>query len=454
MAILPKPFTPPRPVTAAVPPVAPASPPEIEAPPTVPKKKESRSRAEAMGQGTSLPQGSPETQAVLSVKVKQEDLAKALGLVKVGVLENSTMPILKNILMATDRGRLRLSATSLEIGVQVWIDAEIFAQGLTVVPADSFRRVVATLQPGEVTLVVPPGSLTLTVAGPGSKTNIRSGADPQEFPTIPTIDAAQPTAVIDARLLKAMIGQVEFAADTDLANKAVWASVKVDIGTDMLTLAAADTFRVAERIAPLPAEVRGGGLDGKDVLVPAKNMASLANILPVQGKVTIMVTPQHNQIVFALSQGEEIEFVSRLISGKYPPYKRTFPKEYATRVVVDTKMIMNAVDRAAIFALGEKKSVRMTFKGADESGSLFGAIVVDADAETGDSVSTVSAEVTGPPQELFFHVVYLRSVLEHMETPQLAMEIRETGKPVLIKPIGDIQYTTLVQTQFMEKTEA
>src|SRR5689334_3052118 len=99
----------------------------------------------------------------LQVICKQEDLARALALVSRAVLPHSTVQILKNILVSVDAGRLRLSATTLEIGIQVWIDAQITHPGTTALPADLFAKMVNQMPTGNLTLTVPEGSQTLKI---------------------------------------------------------------------------------------------------------------------------------------------------------------------------------------------------------------------------------------------------------------------------------------------------
>lgn len=392
----------------------------------------------------------PDT-ASLRLKCKQEDLARGLSIVSGAVLPHSTVPILKNILVSTDRGRLRLSATTLEVGIQVWIDAQIErGEGTTALPADLFKKMVVTLPLGEVTLQVEQGSQTMNVTCPGANTNIR-GVDPREFPVIPGIEGERDAAVIDAGLLRTMINQVVFAAEKDMMGKPVWSSVKLVIEDRAVTLAAADSFRVAERVAPLPS---GSPLTVADILIPARNLAKLADILPSQGPVQVMVTPQKNQVVFHLAQGEQIDFVSRLIEGVFPPYKKIIPREHTTRAVVDTRQLATAVTRASLFAVDLKKSVRITFK-PQESGTLFATLTVEADdADLGNNVSTLSAEISGPRQEIFFPVDRLSEALAHIDTPQVAIEITSAGRPVVFKPVSDIEYTSVVQTMVSSQTTA
>src|SRR5258708_29776801 len=97
--------------------------------------------------GSSGTQASEATSFLLTCK--QPELARALSMVNRAVLAHSTLPILANILLATDRGRLCLSATNLEIGIQVWIDAHIEEEGTIALPADLLTRMVS-LMPHDV----------------------------------------------------------------------------------------------------------------------------------------------------------------------------------------------------------------------------------------------------------------------------------------------------------------
>ncbi len=147
------------------------------------------------------PSAVSETSATSSLKLtcKQQDLARALSVVKSAVLEQSTIPILKHILVSTDQGRLRVSATTLELGIQCWIDAQIEQAGTTALPASILTKIVATLPQEVMMLSIKEGSQTLHLACPGTSTHIR-GVDPREFPVIPGIEGTQdePPLIIDA----------------------------------------------------------------------------------------------------------------------------------------------------------------------------------------------------------------------------------------------------------------
>src|SRR2546429_3498763 len=115
----------------------------------------------------------------LKLTCKQPDLARGLSMVSRAVLSHSTLPILANILVTTDHGRLRLSATNLEIGIQVWIDAHIEEEGITALPADLLTRMVNLMPHEAMSLSMAQGSQTLNIRCAGSISNIRD-QDPRE----------------------------------------------------------------------------------------------------------------------------------------------------------------------------------------------------------------------------------------------------------------------------------
>src|SRR5512140_2683742 len=127
----------------------------------------------------------------MKVTVLQENLARGLSIVSRAVSPRSTLPVLANILMATDEGRLRLSATNLELGVTCWIGAKIQEEGSTTVPARAFADLVGTLPSGKpVEMELTVRTQTLNVRSEQSNTDLKC-IDSQEFPPMPVPDFSQ-----------------------------------------------------------------------------------------------------------------------------------------------------------------------------------------------------------------------------------------------------------------------
>ncbi|MBV9709699.1 MAG: hypothetical protein JO011_02145, partial [Ktedonobacteraceae bacterium] len=146
----------------------------------------------------------------VKITCKQQDLSRGLSVVGHAVSSRSTLPILANILLATDSGRLKLSATNLEIGIQCWIDAEVHEEGTTTVPAKLITDLINSLPQTSVELTVPDDTHTVNVKSLRSSASIK-GMDPSEFPLIPSAEGGETPVILDAKLLKEMIDQVAFA---------------------------------------------------------------------------------------------------------------------------------------------------------------------------------------------------------------------------------------------------
>ena len=158
------------------------------------------------------------------------------------------MPVLGNILIATDEGRLRLSATNLELGITCWIGAQIEEEGSVTIPARIFGDLVSTLPGDKVSLALTTRTQTLNIHCGTSNFDIK-GIEASEFPPMPTPDLS--TGVeLNVSDFKEMIQQVSFAASTDEARP-VLQGVQLEINENQISLAATDGFRISVRSAEL-----------------------------------------------------------------------------------------------------------------------------------------------------------------------------------------------------------
>ncbi len=379
----------------------------------------------------------------MKITCKQQDLSRGLSAVSHAVSSRSTLPILSNILLATDQGRLKLAATNLEIGINCWVDAQIHEEGTTTVPAKLLTDFVSSLPPAPVDISVPEDSNILNVKSLGSNANIK-GMDASEFPLIPSAEGGEPPVLLDAVLLKEMIAEVAFAAADD-DSRPVFTGVLVQVSDEKITFAAADAFRLAVRIAPLPGIDHPSG----DILIPARTLTELARILPAEGPVEMIVTPNRSQVLFHTPQ---LDLVSRLIDGTFPNYRQIIPKEHATRAVVETKQFAEDVKRAALFARDSSNITRVKINPGENDGLEPGSVTIEATAEDlGDNTSTMNAAVDGPELQIIFNVKYLADVLAVIGTPEVALEANGPTKPGVIKPVGASDYTYVIMPMHINR---
>jgi DNA polymerase-3 subunit beta len=363
----------------------------------------------------------------MKVTVLQESLARGLGIVSRAVSPRSTLPVLSNVLVASDEGRLRLSATNLELGITCWIGAKIEEEGSTTVPARTFVDLVGTLPPEQVNLTLATATQTLNVRCGASNTDIKC-IDAQEFPPLPTPEM-EGAILLNVADFKDMIGQVVFAASTDEARP-VLMGVLVTVENDAITMAAADGFRLSVRKGtlsqPVPQPVT--------VIIPARALGELARVASDGNEVISMVMPKgRGQVIFRM---KEVEVVSQLIDGTFPDYQQIIPRSYKSRTILSTPALLKACKQAEIFAREGSNVARLDIKSAGDLEP--GAVEISAQAEeTGSNETVVAATIEGVGLLIAFNVKYLREVLEVIETPNVALETSAANAPGVVRPVGD-----------------
>ncbi len=371
----------------------------------------------------------------MKVTVLQENLARGLGIVSKAVSPRSTLPVLANVLIASDEGRLRLSATNLEMGITCWIPARIEEDGSTTVPARTFSDLVSTLPGDQVLLKLDPATQTLNVRG-GSSTNDIKCIDAQEFPPmpVPDFDGAIQINVGDFR---EMIHQVAFAASSDEARP-VLMGVLIQVDKDKLTMAAADGFRLSVRKAVLSTP----STTPVSAIVPAQALKELARVATDGEEPIYMVMPKgRGQVVFRV---KDVEVVSQLIDGTFPDFQQIIPRSYKSRTLVSTSSLLKACKQAEIFAREGSNVARFNIKTAQSDMQPSEVEITATSEETGKNETIVEATVDGSGLLIAFNVKFLREALEVIRTPNVALETSAPNAPGVVRPVGDDQFLHVI----------
>ena len=371
----------------------------------------------------------------MKVTILQENLARGLGIVAKAVSPRSTLPVLANVLIASDEGRLRLSATNLEMGITCWIPARIEEEGSTTVPARTFSDLVGTLPSDQVLLKLDPSTQTLNVRG-GTSTNDIKCIDAQEFPPLPVpdFDGAVQINVGDFR---EMIHQVAFAASSDEARP-VLMGVLIQVDKDKLTMAAADGFRLSVRKAVLSTPAAAS----VSAIVPAQALRELARVATDGEEPIYMILPKgRGQVVFRV---KDVEVVSQLIDGTFPDYQQIIPRSYKSRTLVSTSSLLKACKQAEIFAREGSNVARFNIKSAQGEMQPSEVEISATSEETGKNETIVEATVDGGGLLIAFNVKFLREALEVINTPNVALETSAPNAPGVVKPVGDEQFLHVI----------
>jgi len=370
----------------------------------------------------------------------QENLNRGLGVVGRAVATRTTLPITNNVLLATDQSRLKLAATNLEMAISCWIGAKVEEEGAITVPARLLIEFINSLPNDKVDISLPSQTKTLELKCARFEARI-SGVDAKDFPPIPKIEQGITTKV-EVEALHRGIAQVVFAAATE-ESRPVLTGVDAEFDGDVLTLAAADGFRLAVYKLSLAAPVS----QKTQVIIPARTLAELNRLMADQEEaVEITVNPNKSQALFRL---KNIELVSQLVQGTFPNYAQLIPQSYNTRVVVDVAAFLRAAKTASIFARDGSGIVRLVIAPGAELTP--GKMTISARSEEiGDDVGEIDAIVEGEEAKIAFNGKYLVDVLSVLREPQVALETTNPSSPGVIRPVGVDNYIHVVMPMFVQ----
>lgn len=361
----------------------------------------------------------------MQIECRQEHLARALQIVGRMVGTRGTLPVLGNILLATDKGRLKVAATDLELGVQTWIGGKVEKEGSLTVPARLLIDFVVTNSDPTITLTVK--DTTLHLQSERYTANIK-GIEASEFPLIPAIKQADGLTV-KAQDLKEAVTQTIFATAID-ETRPVLTGVLLKIEEQAARLVATDSYRLAERVLILT-----GKHTPLQVIVPARTLQEVARIM-TDPTAEIRIFVAENQILFIIG---ETELISRLIDGTFPDYEQIIPKQAQTTITLQRGAFAQVMKMASFFARESANNVALAATPGGED-----VAVTAISPQIGDAVSRLPAKTTGEPVEIAFNAKFILDALAVFPTEEINLELSGKLAPGVLRMPKDSNYLYLI----------
>ncbi|NPA27389.1 MAG: DNA polymerase III subunit beta [Chloroflexi bacterium] len=361
----------------------------------------------------------------MKLAVKREALAQGMSIVIRAVPSRTAIPILSHVLMATDEGDLRLTATDMELTLTVWVPVEqLDEEGATAVEARTFHQIISKPIGEQLELTYQPETHVLYIHGPN--TDIKMQCLPaDDFPPVVAPEAIDGSLTLPASVWREIIKQVRFAASTDEARP-VLTGISVRTQGHTVTFAATDSYRLSVRRVTLETP-----LPAWDIIIPARAFGELQRLAKDgENEIRMSVSTQRQQAIF---RTERAELITQLIEGRYPEYERIIPERFNTRVVASRDLLLRYADIAQVIASLESNIIRLSIQPSEDGP---GAIVITGRGEANESKAVISAVVEGEPLEVAFNARYFIEALSAVPTPDVVMEFVAPASPVVIKPTG------------------
>ena len=370
----------------------------------------------------------------MKLSCTQENLNKGLNLVSRIITPKITLPILNNVLLETDKGRLKISVTDLEIGINIWIRSKIEKEGKITVPAKIISEFVSLCDDKQIDIIQTDQKIDLKTDNYSATIQ---GTTADEFPLIPEVKDA-PICSVSGKILEEAIPQVIVAAAID-ETRPVLSGICFKFTQNKLKLAATDSYRLAENTIPLEQKLKAD----QTVIVPLKTIQEIGRVLAGTASENVKISISENQIRFAVN--DDVEIISRLIEGNFPNYEQIIPQNYNTKVKMDFEDFQSALKIVSLFAKESANNIKIKL----EKGKN---LEITAQAEqVGTSKARAKAEISGDDLELSFNSKFVLDGLNAIKRGKINFDLSGKLSPAKLIVADSKNYFYIIMPLRMEE---
>ena len=361
----------------------------------------------------------------------QENLNKALNIVGRIINKNSTLPILNNVLLKTEKGRLKLSSTNLEIGVNCLVGGKVEEDGEITVPTKLFANFVSNLPVGNVEIKLREDVLNIKCNG--YKTNIK-GLDAKEYPLAPKIEVDPIFKIKSADFKKALtqISPAISSSESRIEITGVFMNLS-EISKNKVILVATDSYRLAEKNIDL--EKNNINKEFKNILgninsviIPKDTVQELIRSLD-ENEEMLEITISENQILFNFGLAS---IISRLIEGKYPDYKQIIPDKFELQAIINKNEIIKGIRVASLFSNVSNNSIELKL--------LAGSKNIEISSETsdlGNNNTKIPAENINKSLNILYNHKFLMDGFNSLEGDEVFLQLNNETLPTVLTSAVD-----------------
>jgi DNA polymerase III subunit beta len=360
----------------------------------------------------------------MKITIERAALLRALGHVQSVVERRNTIPILSNVLMKAENGRLSLSATDMDLEVVEVVPAQITGEGRTTAPAHTLYDIVRKLRDGAQVELDAGGDRNAMVLRSGRSTFTLACLPAEDYPVMGGAPLAH-EFMLSANDLKNLIDRTRFAISTEETRyylNGIYLHATRSGDVDVLRAVATDGHRLARVEVPLP----DGAAGMPGVIVPRKTVQELRKLLEETDQ-GVRVELSDTKIRFDMGEGV---LTSKLIDGTFPEYDRVIPSGNDKIMEVDTKLFAEAVDRVSTISTEKSRAVKL----AVEHGSL---TLSATSPENGTALEELEVGYGSTPLEIGFNSRYLLDITQQIEGDGVQFIMADSGSPTILRDSGD-----------------
>ena len=365
----------------------------------------------------------------MKIVCQRDGLLAACQRVSSAVAERTTKPTLADCKAIAQDDALILMATDLEVGIRYELrGVQVKRPGTALLPPNRLLKILKASSDADISIDV--GEEKTTIKLSSGRYELPNGS-PEEFPDIPSFDTGVEYHEVTAGVLRTLIKRTDFAADKRESSRFAVKGILWEAEEDKLRLVATDTRRLA--LCEGKAESHGTPSDtkGQSHLVSLKAISLLErNLTDDRELVRVVLKPNE-----AMFQTERALIHTRLVEGRFPPYKTIIPKSAKVKLPITTANFLDRVHQAAIMIDKESKQVDFHF----ETGKV---VLSTHGAEIGESEVTLDLpDYSGDELDIAFDPSYLIEMLRAIDgEPTAILEMTDGKRPAVFKLGEDYLY--------------
>ncbi len=352
----------------------------------------------------------------MKIEIAKDVLLNGIQKVQNVISARATLPILSNILVEAQQGKLKLTATDLDIGINCAIPVDIQEPGTITIPAKRFSDIIKELPDDSVSINTKKNNLII-IETKSCQFKIM-GLPYEDFPKLPEFKEGG-VIKLEQAILKEMLCLTSFTVSLN-ETRYVLNGILFKINQTNLTLVATD----GKRLAVIERKSKQNTEKDLQIIVPLKTIQELNRNLQEEGELSMLLS--NNQVLFDLGS---VVIISRLIEGEFPDYQQVIPPAAENKINVGREQFLLAIRRAALLSTPDYQAVKLeVFKNK--------LVVSKSTPDIGESREEVTIEYQGKEIAIGFNPNYLIDVLKNLKEEKIEFELTDTQKPGVIRIDG------------------
>ena len=359
----------------------------------------------------------------MKIICNQKLLAHKIGIAQKAINGKTTLELLKGILISAKDDQLKLTGYDLEIGIETYAQAEVIQDGEIVVNARLFGDIIRKL-PDSFVEIETDSDNNIYINCVNSRFKIK-GDSAKEYPRLPEVKE-EDLYSIPQDLLKNMIKQTVFATSQD-QTKPVLMGELLEIVNGNISLVAIDGYRLAVRSCSVDSAIN----DAK-VIIPGKALIDVNSLLSSEEDIKLGFDEKN-----AIFMINDTKIITRLLEGEFIDYKKLLPREHNSKVKLNTKELLNSIERASLLSQSEKNNlIKLSIRD--------NTMAITSNTDKGNVYEEVSLELEGDYLDIAFNSRYFLEGLKNIDSEEIFIEFTTNVNPCIIRPADGVKYTYLL----------